>query len=189
MMLYETMIASISFGANYHPSSFNPAFSSSPKMAGYTSSPPRSLLHLSYISFDLQLLRFLARLLTHSLPPASSISFLAVLAFASHSLPASSPSSVYYHHLFLSHVHIILLHLPLPFYPTFPSNPTSPSAPPYSFYPLISLLTLSSPWLFQFFLKLPFHSLSNTMSHFHITLLIVHNCDKPSLSFSKKPPM
>ena len=45
---------------------------------------------------------------------------------------------------------------------------------------------IASPWLFQFFSKLPFHSLSNTMSHFHTTLLILRNCDKPSLSFSEK---
>ena len=46
--------------------------------------------------------------------------------------------------------------------------------------------TLTLPRLFKFFSKLPFHFPSNTMSHFHTTLLILHNFDKPSLSFLKK---
>ena len=40
-------------------------------------------------------------------------------------------------HCFLVVVYTMLLHSPLPFYPTFPSSPTSPSAPPVSFYSLI----------------------------------------------------
>ena len=39
--------------------------------------------------------------------------------------------------------------------------------------------------LFQFS-KMPFHFPSNTMFHFHTALPILHNFDKPSLSFSKK---
>ena len=83
-------------------SSFNSVFSSSPKVAECTSSPPRSLSLLPSISFNLQLLQSSTRLSSHSLPPASSMSFLAVLAFADHSLPSSLPS-VYYHLLFQSH--------------------------------------------------------------------------------------
>ena len=49
--------------------SFNPAFSS-PKVAGYTSSPPRLLSHLPSILFDLQLPQSSTRISSHSLPPA-----------------------------------------------------------------------------------------------------------------------
>ena len=44
---------------HHDQSSFNSVFSSFPKVAAYTSSPPRSLSHLPSISFDLQFLRFL----------------------------------------------------------------------------------------------------------------------------------
>ena len=85
---------------HHHQSSFNSVFSSSPKVAEYNSFPPQSLSLLPSISFDLQLLRSSTRLSSHSLPLASSMSVLAVLAFAVHSLPSSLPSSVYYHLLF-----------------------------------------------------------------------------------------
>ena len=62
--------------------------------------PLRSLSHLPSISFDLQLPQSSTRLSSYSLPPSSSMSVLAVLAFASHLLPSSLPSSVYYHHPF-----------------------------------------------------------------------------------------
>ena len=76
-----------------------------------------------------------------------------------------------------------LLHSLSPFYPMFSSNPTCPSAPPSSFYPLILFHTLTSPLLFQFFSKLPFHSPSNTIFHFYklIALLILRNFDELSL--------
>ena len=48
-------------------SSFNPHFSSSPKVAGYTSSLAKSLSHLPSISFDLQRSRSSTRLSSHSL--------------------------------------------------------------------------------------------------------------------------
>ena len=48
----------------------------------------------SLISFDLQFPQSLTRLSSHSLSPASSMSFLAVLTFASHSLPSSLPCSL-----------------------------------------------------------------------------------------------
>ena len=49
----------IASGCRLLPSSFNPVFSSFPKVPGYTASPPQSLSHLSSISFNLQLPRFL----------------------------------------------------------------------------------------------------------------------------------
>ena len=76
-----------------------------------------------------------------------------------------------------------LIHSPMPFYLACFSNP---SAPPYSFYLPILLHTLTSPWLFPFFSKLPFHFPSCTMFHFHKMLPIFQKFDTPSLSFSKK---
>ena len=128
-------------------SSLNPVFSL-PKVARYTSSSPRSLPHLPSIWFDLQLLQSFTRLFLYTffhLPPPC------------HFWPFSLSLPIYFHRYCLLqyiviipsiHVHTILLHSPLPFYPTFSSNPTSPSAPPFSFYPLISLHTLTLPWLF-----------------------------------------
>ena len=54
-----------------------------------------------------------------------------------------------------------ILYSPLPFYLMFPPNPVFPSPPHYSFYPLILLHTLISPWLFPFFLRLPSRFPSN----------------------------
>ena len=108
--------------------------------------------------------------------------------------PSSLSLPIHFQHHCLQYIIIISSnHMSIPSYSIrlcilfkFLSNPTSPSAPPYSFYPLISLHTLISPWLFQFFSKLPLHSLLNTMSYFHMTLLILSKYDIPSFSFSKK---
>ena len=55
-----------------------------------------------------------------------------------------------------------------------------------SFNPNISI-SLLSPLLSQSFLKLSSHFPSNTMSHSHITLPILHNSDRPFLSASTLP--
>ena len=68
----------------------------------------------------------------------------------------------------------------------FPLNPVFPSPSHHSCHPLISLHILISPWLFVF-LRLSSHLPSRIMFHFHIMLLIFHNYDMPSFSFSEIP--
>ena len=108
-----------------------------------------------------------------------------------HFWPSSLSLPIHFQHRCLLQYIIIIPSYLTPFAFAISSNVffkpnISSSSPIFFFYPLISLHTLTSPWLFQFFSKLPFHSPSNTMSHFHITLLILRNCGKPSLSFSEK---
>ena len=80
------------------------------------------------------------------------------------------------HHPSSKHADTISLHSPLPSEPLFPSFLASPSGPLFSFSPLLS----------RSFLKLPSHFPSNTMSHSHITSLILHNSDKAFLSASAR---
>ena len=75
-----------------------------------------------------------------------------------------------------THAHTISLHSPLPSESLFPSILASPSGPLFSFSPLLS----------RFFLKLPSHFPSNTMSHSHITSPILKNSDKPYLLASAR---
>ena len=136
--------------------------------------------------FDLHPLPPPTQLSLHILQLVSSMSALAFLTFASHPFQASMDSLKSYHHPYRLHVHTTSLHSLLPFYLMFPTNPAFPSTPHHSFYQLISLYALISPWLSLFFLTLPSQFPSNNMFHFHITLLIVLNYNKPSLSFAMK---
>ena len=140
-------LAPLGAGPRSSSSSFNPVSSSFPKVAGYISSPPRLLSHLPSISRDLQ--PDFLHTLFHLLPPCH-------FGRPRFRFPFTSSIIAFFSMLSLSllitvHVHTISLHSPLPFYPTHSSNPTSPSAFPSSFYSLISIHTLTSPWLLQFF--------------------------------------
>ena len=66
------------------------------------------------------------------------------------------------------------------FYLMFPSNPTFPLALHYSFYPLISLLTLISPWLSSLFLQLPsqFFWTKKAKSYLFLQALSDHSAKK-----------
>jgi len=80
----------------------------------------------------------------------------------------------------------ISLHSPLPSEPLFPSILTSPSGPLFSFSPSALHHKLLSPLLSRFFLKMPSHFPSNTMSHSYIRSQILHNYNKPFLSASAR---
>ena len=71
---------------------------------------------------------------------------------------------------------------PLPSEPLFHWILTSPSGPLFSFSPSVLHHTLLS----RSFLKLLSRFPSNTMSHSHITLPILHHSDKPFLSASAR---
>ena len=116
------------------------------------------------------------------------MSFLAVFAFAAHS---------FQHHCLFQYIIIICSnHISIPSYSNrlchyiqrfLPSQHLHQLLHIFSihkFTPHIDLIMAFSVLLY--FSKLRAHSPSNTMSHFHITLLILRNYDKPSLSFSKK---
>ena len=115
-------------------------------------------------------------------PLASSMSFLVILASSCPSLQTPTLLSERVHHPSSTHALTISFHSPLLSERLFPSNLTSPSCPLFSFSPSVLDHTLLS-WSF---LKLPSHFPSNTMSHSHITLLILHNSDKPFLSASAR---
>ena len=163
-------------------SSSNPVFSF-PKVAGYTSPPPQLLSHLPSVwSPALSIFN----------PTFFTLSSTCILHVSvgrpRFRFPFTSIIIAFFS--ILSSLLITCPYHLTPFAFAIQSNVT--------FIPNISIRssifflstnfthTLTSPWLFQFFPKLPFHSPSNTMSHFHTTLLILCNGDKPSLSFSEK---
>ena len=127
----------------------------------------------------LHLTRFMASFFSK---PTLLLSFSTCIFHASSCPSLQTPMlfSEHAHHPSSTHAPTISLHLPLPSEPLFPSILTSPSGPLFSFSPSALHHTLLS----QSFLKLPSHFPSNTMSHSHITSLILPNSDKPFLSAS-----
>ena len=111
-------------------------------------------------------------------PLASSTSSLVILASSCPSLQTPTLISEQAHHPSSTYARTISLHSPLPSELLFPSILTSPSVLQH---------TVLSPLLSQSFLKLSSRFPSNTMSHSHITLLILHNSDRPFLSGSTLP--